>query len=404
MFDSQTFFKDRLSSHLKETSRYLKYIFNGHLVVAMLFFVSALTYYYQQWLVEIPEDFPTAAIIGVLFGIVASYSPVRTLLKQPDLVFLLPAEHKMGRYFLYALFYSFIIQLYLILLTSAALGPLFFASYPNQSSKHYLLAMVLLVVIKIWNLVANWWMLKIRDVKTRGIDLTLRVILNIVIFYFFIKGELLLAAILTLVLFLFIAYDYFLSKQQAGIVWDLLVEKDRARMYTFYRIANMFTDVPHLKTQTKKRHWLVHLSIGNVPFKREKSFDYLYRITSIRGGDYLGMYVRLAVIGGLCIIYIPNFWMKIILSILFLYLSGFQLMTLWQHHRTVAWLDLYPLKLAWRKQAIIKWLMQLLIIQTVFFGLLFALIGNLGGLFVVLIGGCLFSYLFVYGYVMKRLT
>src|SRR5699024_353889 len=142
MFDSHAFFKKRFSAHLKETSRYLKYIFNGHIAVAMMFFVAAAAYYYQQWLAELPENFPTAWIIGIAFGLLVSYSPVRTLLKEPDLVFLLAAEHKMGAYFRDALIYSFVVQLYMLLLIAAAFGPLYLASFPERSGRTYLMMIV----------------------------------------------------------------------------------------------------------------------------------------------------------------------------------------------------------------------------------------------------------------------
>ncbi|MDC3417266.1 ABC transporter permease [Aquibacillus salsiterrae] len=404
MFNSKQFFIQRFSSHMLEVSRYLKYIFNGHLVFAMLFLVSALAYYYQAWLVQIPDRFPTAAIIAILFGLVTSYSPVRTLLKEADLVFLLPAEHKMDGYFWLSLLYSFLIQLYLVLLIAAALGPLYFATYPNKPTTQYLVAIVVLLVLKVWSLLANWWMLKIRDRRTRVLDTLIRLVLTIVIFYFFVKGEMVLSGIVTILLFGLFIYNYFLSRQYPGIAWDLLVEKDRERMHTFYRIANMFTDVPQLKTAIKKRHSLVAAVTSRINFSQEQSYHYLYRITFIRSGDYLGMYLRLIIIGGLCIYFIPNLWMKIVFSLLFLYLSGFQMMTLWQHHRTIAWLDLYPLKKEWRQAALVKWLMQLMIVQTIIFGLLFVFIGNLLGLAVVWIGGFLFSYVFIHGFVKKRLV
>ncbi|MDL4842763.1 ABC transporter permease [Aquibacillus rhizosphaerae] len=404
MFDANRFFKDRFSAHLKETSRYLKYIFNGHIAVAMLFLVSALSFYYQQWLETIPDTFPTALIIGLGFGFMASYSPVRTLLREPDLVFLLPAEFKMGTYFRNALIYSFVIQLYLILLVAAALGPLYLASYPNEPGSKYLLIVVVLFILKVWNLLANWWMLKIRDWKTRWTDQVIRFLLNAVIFFFFIQGQLLLAAVTTLILFVLFVYNYYLSKQHSGLVWDVLVDKDRMRMRTFYRIANMFTDVPHLKMQIKKRHWLVSIIARNVRFKQEASYVYLYRITMIRSGDYLGMYIRLMVIGGLAVYYVPNIWMKLIFTFLFLYLSSFQMMTIWQHHRTVTWLDLYPIPKESRQDAVLGLLKQLMIIQTIVFALLFLYIGNLTGVVVVSLGGLMFSYLFVHGYVKQRLT
>ncbi|MFB4167092.1 ABC transporter permease [Virgibacillus sp. JSM 102003] len=402
MFDSHDFFKKRFAAHLKETSRYLRYIFNGHIAFAMLFFVSALAYYYQQWLTELPKNFPTAIIIGVVFGLLVSYSPVRTLLKEPDLVFLITAENKMGPYFRNGIVYSFVIQLYLILLAGAIFGPLYFATYPDRAGNVYFLTLLVVLVFKGWNLMANWWMLKVREPGSRYVDLAVRSLLNVAVFYFIIQGEMLLAGISTLLFMLVFLYDLNVSRKQAGIVWDLLVEKDRNRMHSFYRLANMFTDVPHLRNQVKNRHWLVSL-INKVPFANKNTFDYLYRITFIRSGDYLGMYIRLIVIGGLFIYYVPNIWMKLIFALLFLYMSSFQMMTLYQHHRTIMWLDLYPVDLEVRQRSLVKLLFQLTIIQTIIFALLFLGMGEVVGVLAVLVVGTIFNYLFINGYVKKKM-
>ncbi|MFD1037669.1 ABC transporter permease [Virgibacillus byunsanensis] len=403
MFDSHDFFKKRFSAHLKETSRYLRYIFNGHIAVAMLFFISAMAYYYQQWLADLPESFPTALIMGLALGLLVSYSPVRTLLKEPDLVFLIAAENKMNAYFRNALVYSFVLQLYLILLVVAAFGPLYFATYPDREGSVYLLTLAIVLIFKIWNLIANWWMLKIREPGVRWLDQIVRMLINIAIFFFMVNGEMLLAGITTILFVLVFLYDYSVSRKQAGIIWDLLIEKDQNRMQVFYRIANMFADVPHLKNRIKKRQWLVSI-VSRMPLVKERTFDYLYRITFVRTGDYLGMYIRLIVVGGLFIYYIPNSWMKIAFAILFLYLSSFQMMTLYHHHRTIMWLDLYPVDITLRQRAVIKWLFQLTLIQTILFGILFLAMNEVMGVLVVVVGGMVFNYLFIHGYVKRKLV
>ncbi|MEC5423689.1 ABC transporter permease [Virgibacillus sp. C22-A2] len=402
MFNSHEFFKKRFSAHLKETSRYMRYIFNGHIMVALLFFISALAYYYQQWLEQLPPDFPTSLILGVILGLLVSYSPVRTLLKEPDLVFLIAAENKMYAYFRDALLYSFVIQLYIILLVAAAFGPLYFASFPDRAGNIYLLTIAVVLILKVGNLVANWWMLKVREPGIRRIDLLVRTLLNMAIFYFIVNGDMLLAGVTTTLFTLIFLYDLYVSRKQPGIVWDLLVEKDQVRMQSFYRIANMFADVPHLKNRIKKRQWLVSI-VSRVPFTNDMTFDYLYRITFVRSGDYLGMYFRLILIGGIAVYYIPNIWMKVIFSLLFLYLSCFQMMTLYHHHRTIMWMDLYPVDLNLRKKALVKLLYQLTAIQAVLFSLLFVGMQEYGGSVIVLGGGIAFSFLFINGYVKRKL-
>ncbi|WP_068675739.1 ABC transporter permease [Oceanobacillus sp. Castelsardo] len=403
MFDSHLFYKRRLSAHMKELGRYLRYILNGHMAVVLFFLISTLAVYYQQALILLPPNFPTAVIIGILFGLVASYSPVRTLLKEPDLVFIITAEDKMNAYFRNTLIYSFVIQLYLILLLAAALGPLYFASYPERSGTTYLLSLLVLLIIKIGNLFANWWMLKVRDKNTRLLDVFARTILNIVIFYFLVHGDVMFAGITTIIFVIIFLYDYYYSKKQIGINWDLLIEKDQHRLQAFYRFANMFADVPHLKVRVKKRQWLVRLITKSVSFQNKNSYDYLYRITFVRSGEYLGMYFRLIVIGGLFIFFIPIMWLKVILSILFLYLSTFQMMTLYHHHRVNIWLDLYPVELGERKRAVMKILYQLSIVQTILFALVVVLSQDYLGFFITLIGGLLFSFAFINGYVRAKL-
>lgn len=403
MFDSHEFYKQRFAAHLKETGRYLKYMFNGHIMIALLFFISAIAVYYQQWLMSLPENFPTALVMGVVLGLLVSYSPVRTLLKEPDLVFLIAAEHKMKAYFRNSLIYSFVIQLYLILLAIAAFGPLYFATYPERSGKVYLLTLVVVLIFKGWNLITNWWMLKAREPSVRRIDLLIRVILNIAVFYFIIAGDILLCLIATILFILVFLYDYNLSRKHPGIVWDLLVEKDQHRMQAFYRLANMFAEVPHLKNRVKKRRWIVSF-VSKVPFSKKYTFDYLYRITFVRSGDYLGMYVRLVIIGGLFIYFIPNMTMKILFAILFLYLSSFQMMTLYQHHRTVMWLDLYPVDFRWRKDALVKIIYQLTLLQAILFALLFLIMQLYAGFLIALVAGIAFTFVFINGYIKRKLV
>lgn len=403
MFNSHHFFKERFSAHLKETSRYLRYIFNGHIAIAMLFFISALAVYYQKWLQEIPDDFPAAWVISIVFGLIASYSPVRTLLKEPDLVFLIPAEQKMKAYFRNAIAYSFTIQLYLVFLAAAALGPLYTTVFANRAGVVYLITIALLLVFKFANLIANWWMLKVRERDSRLIDTVVRTVLNIAVFYFFISGSMLLTGITTLLFAIVFLYDYQIASKRSGLLWDLLVEKDQSRMQAFYRLANMFADVPHLKSRVKKRHWLVRI-VSQVPFTRTATYDYLYRITLIRSGDYLGIYMRLVVIGGVLIYVIPPLWLKIIFALLFLYLSSFQMMTLYQHHRTILWLDLYPVSLQIRQQSLLKLLLQLSIVQVILFTAVFIVMGIYIGAMITFAGGIIFSWLFVDGYVKRKLT
>ena len=403
MFNAGELFKQRFSAYLKETSRYLRYIFNGHIAVVIFFLISAIAVYYQQWLEELPPDFPTVWIIGILFGLLASYTPVRTLLQEPDLVFLLPAEHKMHPYFRKTLFFSFGQQMLPTLFIVAALSPLYLQSFSDRGGKMYLLSFLVLLIFKGWNLIATWWMLKVRYQSIRRLDQMVRMLLNCTIFYFIISGELMYAGLTTILFVLLFFYDWHYSRKRAGIAWDILVEADLSRMQTFYRIANLFTDVPHMNNRVKKRNWLIFL-INHVPFAQKHTYDYLYRIAFIRSGDYLGMYMRLLVIGGLLLYFIPSDWMKLIFGMLFLYLSSFQMITLYQHFRTHMWLDLYPVEIVVRRRSVMNLLITLAAIQVVLFTVLLLIKGLFIWSLGMLVGGLLFMVAFFLGYVKRKLN
>lgn len=403
MFDSHDLFKKRFSSYIKETSRYLKYIFNGHIAVAMLFLISAVAVYYQQWLTQLPQNFPSSWVIGIVFGILVSYNPVRTLLQEPDLVFLIPAEHKMNQYFRNTLIFSYFYSLFLTLFAVAAVSPLYFHSFPNRSGSSYFFILIVILIFKVWNLIANWWMLKVRDIRVRRFDLFIRMILCIIVFFFIISGEIVLGTITTFLFIGIFLFDYSLTRKHPALSWDILVEKDQSQMQTFYRIANLFTDVPHVKAPIKKRQWLVSF-VNKLPFQQKNTYDYLFRITFLRSGDYLGLYVRLIIIGSLFIYFTPNLWMKLLFAFLFIYLSAFQLMTLYYHYRTNIWLDIYPVDVKIRKQAVIKWLFQLTLIQTIIFSLVLLSVQAYVGFIIILLGGTIFNLLFTNGYIRRKLV
>ncbi|PBB04610.1 MULTISPECIES: ABC transporter permease [Salimicrobium] len=404
MIDARRFWKERMREHTKELSRYTRYIFNGHIAVVMFFLLSAGAYFYQQWLQTVPEDFPAGLIVALVFASITTYSPIRTMIKEPDLVFLLPAEFELKDYFRFSLYYSYVVQLYVIFLAGAALGPLYFTVYPELGTDHYLAIILLMLVVKAGVMQSNWWMLQERQPSVRiGYQAAVWTV-SAVVFYsaavdallFVIPGLVLLAGL--------IVYAFRMSKQKAGLAWDLLLEKDQGRMRVFYRLANMFTDVPHLKSRVKRRRLIVKLLTARIPFSGNTTYTYLYRITFARSGDYSGMYIRLVAIGALAVWFIPNMWVSVIFGLLFLYLSGFQMMTLWQHHRTIAWLDIYPVSFEQRKEELIRFLRQLLFFQTLIFVVVFAVQMMWAGTLLMAFGGLLFSRLFTETFVRKRLN
>ena len=104
------------------------------------------------------------------------------------------------------------------------------------------------------------------------------------------------------------------------------------------------------------------------------------------------MYIRLLFAGGLVMYAFPSDWVKIATALLFIYMTGVQLKTLWHHLDTTIWPDLYPTSLKEKERSFQQIVKILLVTQTVMFFFVYWLVGSLYILAVViLLGGIALS-------------
>ncbi|MBJ8152308.1 MULTISPECIES: ABC transporter permease EcsB [Bacillus cereus group] len=398
--NSTALWKERFRHFLKEVRTYSKYVFNDHLKFIFVFIIGAGAYYYQQWLQTLTTSFPTALVMAVLIGLVLTAGSIQTLLKEADLVYLLPVEEKLKPYFTKAFLFTFMIQLYIIAIVAAALAPLYFQQM-KQTGAGYIWIVLAFVIVKAWNLFVAWEKSFLTDQNIQRADWFVRFILNGLFVYFLVERTSVLfigGIVLLMVLYLAIMHQMVKGKP---LNWEYLISEEGKKMMLLYRIANMFVDVPALKERVARRKWLDFiLSI----IGEKRTYLYLYTRTFLRSGNYFGLYVRLLALGGVILYFIPFLYGRFIVSFIFLYLIGYQLLTLWKHHRMKIWLDLYPVKVDEKKKDFLTLLNAILIIGSVIFTVIFALATKdfmMTG--ILLIVSILFSIGFVYQYGAKRI-
>jgi ABC-2 type transport system permease protein len=399
MFDDKKLWKERAGRRVQDLGRYLRYIFNGHLVIVMLFLIGSAAFYYQAWIKTLSHGFPAEIIIAVIIGLLLTYSPVYNLLLEADQVFLIPLENRLQGYFLRCGVISAIFQGYLLLIVLAVLMPLY-AHVSDSGYRAFLPFFIALLLIKVWNLASSWRIQYFYSVNMT--DLAIRFLFNSIFVYVLFKHVNLF--LLLIIVAVMAGYFYYLytKTRNHGLKWDLLIEQEEKRMTSFYRLANLFTDVPKLKDTVKRRIWL-DIFVNQIPFSQDKTYLYLFSRTFFRSGDYLGLFLRLTVIGIFALYFISFGIGQIILAVLFLYLTGFQLLPLWKHHQNKLWMDLYPVPLKFKTAAFRRLLMIILAIQSIVFALFIFLKGDIRfGLF-ELLAGIGFSYLYVYFYSKTRL-
>jgi ABC-2 type transport system permease protein len=394
--------KHRFAEHIKELSRYLRYMFNDHLMIVMLIAFSAGALYYKQWLSELSATFPYEWVMAVFLGVVLTTSSVRTFLKEPDIVFFLPIEHKMSSYFRSGFIYSFVIHSLMVVAVFFILVPMYI-QFTNNTFSQVILILFILIILKGWNLLLSQRMFYFIESETRIFDKTLRFIFNLIFLaLLFETGSFIYLLILLIVALLWLGAFVLITRGKT-IKWEALIKEEVKQSSRFYRIANLFIDVPHLRNEVKPRRWLDWVS-GSIPFQKEKLFDFLYLKTFIRSGEYLGLYVRLVVIAGFLVIGVKFPYAGLIIVPFFIYLSGLQLLALYKEHDHKIWLDLYPVSNSERLQAFFNLLFKLMVGKGILLSILL-LWGE--GIVTGLLSGIVsvsFSFLFVHYYLKKKLT
>lgn len=352
----------RLSDYLKEITKYLRYIFNDHLVLVMVFMLGAIGLYYSQWIKTLGPSFPVNPIMIVILVLVLSLTQVNTLLKAADMVYLTVMETRMKVYFKKAIVTSFFTQLPLVWVAFIVLLPMYTKVMP-LTGWQVLVILVYLTLIKGWNILM-WWFIHKQPHRLKG---------NIVIW--FVNAVTVALVVLfpvwwMFVLLVLVAVAVLLGTIKAGshcyIKWDVLISKEEARLNRFYRFANMFTDVPHLKNTTKKRQWLNWCYKG-IPFAQKKAYTYLWRRAFIRTDEFSGLFVRLTLIGLLITIFMSNTIMAVLVLLLFSYLTAFQMLPMIRLYELHPMRLLYPVPLMNYQRSFVQLLRSLMAIQTVLF-------------------------------------
>ncbi|MBC1458916.1 ABC transporter permease [Listeria newyorkensis] len=397
-FDAVGLFKKRFGSYMEEVSRYMRYMLNDHLLFVLIIGVGAFVYSYSGWVKTLTPVFPAIPLMVILLTAAIAVTTINTLLKRPDAVYLIVQEKAMDQYFKKANIASFWMQIYIFILVLAACMPMYVAVTGFSFSRFFPLLLVMLL-IKLWNVYFQWETMKLENTDTTW--LFTRVIVSAALLYLVLAFNLIWSIPVALAVLL--ASYVWMKRKTVGLTikWEYLIDKEEARMNRFYRLANLFTDVPHLKGTVRRRAYLDFL-YRPIPYAKEKSFAYLWSRTFVRTNEFMGLYVRLTVIAFLLLVFVQGFYLNIIFSLLFIYLTGFQFIPMLRHFDGQVMLKLYPIDDHFRRRSFIHFLRILLVAQALLFGIVgIAQNGSIGG--VIILGiNLAFVAVFTFVYVPYR--
>lgn len=280
----------RFLHYINELQKYMKYVFTGHLAIVFVFVLGAGGYQYSEWLKTAPDNFPATWLVAVVIGIILAFSLPTTLIREPDQVYLLPLESKLMSYMRKALSWTFWSQLFIVVLPFVIAIPLL----RQVSDVPPLLLGVLFIAI----LLLKWWNVQVefafrwanRGQGVWGDRIVRALISSAVLAAVFHTNPIYIVLLLIPVIFYFMAWNRQLNGQP--FPYEHFVKMEQNRMLRFYRFANYFTDVPHIRGSIHRRSWMDWL-YRMIPFQQENGQNYLVFRTFVRTDDTFYLWLRL---------------------------------------------------------------------------------------------------------------
>ncbi|MCS8582717.1 ABC transporter permease [Latilactobacillus curvatus] len=398
----QALWQKRVQKHIQEQVKYLRLVFNDHFVIAIIFLLGALGYTYANAVKGLdPRAWWLKPVLSLVLLAAVSFGRLATLLKEADSVFLLPKESGLVTYLKSARLYSSWLPLIAMAFVTLLVAPLLLIT-KTVPAWHIAVALITLVIIKDrrFSIQLRQWYQADETQATKGLSL----ILDLAIIASQLYQWLNLVGVLVA-----LGLAYYQRQQLARVQktqlfdWLAAVGAEDSRMGRIYRLYNLFTDVPGLSSQVKRRRYLDGL-LKPITAKPANTYLYLYARGFLRGTEFSGLYIRLVVLGGIILCFSHIWWLSLALGLLLIYLVGFQLLPFYNQYDQIIFTHLYPVSTTKRIQAFSQLMRTLLLLQALLFSVI--LLVTLGmtiqvglsvlALFVLVIG-------FVQFYLPKRL-
>ena len=352
----------RFSHYVKELQKYMQYIFTGHIAVVLVFVLGALGFQYSEWLKVVQADFPAEWLVALIVGVVIAFSLPTTLLREPDQVYLLPLESKVREYFQKALTWTFFSQVLLPTLLYIISIPLLRA-VTELSIQQIWIGAAFVVVLKAFNILIEFAYRYANRGQIVFLDRLVRMCLNILVLQGYLTGGITDGL---LYLIFIIAYFFLLRRKTYidPVPYEHFISIEQNRMMRFYRFANLFTDVPHLRGAVKRRQWLDFV-MKWIPYKKGHAQRYLITRTFIRTDDLFYLWVRLAAINAIFAAFISLQLITWIISAALVFAMVIQIKQALTSKGEFRMDMLFPGEVNEREQAVNTLLMKLVIIHAV---------------------------------------
>lgn len=315
---------ERLRRHQLNQFKYLRLIFNDNFVLAFIVLIGALGFWYSNLLGTISGPIILGKpIVIVLLFLAVQVGGIATLLEDPDSTFLLVKEKEFYKYFKAAKNYSVFVPIVTLVLVNFLLSA--FASRAGEMKVLDIVVVAIgLIIYKLGflnvNLMELYGQAKFGNTSMRLVSNLLLLVSLIISTYFFSW----LMIIVGVVFYLYLNARTKTLETSGQLQWKYAIETENQRMFRIKRFYNLFTDVPGVNSKIKRRKWLDGLYKSIKPIS-SNTYLYLFARGFVRNNEYIGLFLRLTIIQAIMLALIDNFYISLVVEMLFIYLVGFQL-------------------------------------------------------------------------------
>ncbi|MDU0074641.1 MULTISPECIES: ABC transporter permease [Bacillus] len=324
-------FIGRLKAQWETERVYLLRVFsNSGIFIAF----GLLMYVYVKlfkWFDQLVMDrFEFILFFSIIMAVFLTRNSLTTLLRETDIYFMLPAESELTPYFKYAFYFSLFIQALKVIVLMLILYPLFQSKTDNHIL--FLTTCIVLLCLKYLNMNAVFY-------ANKEIYLPIQFTVNWILLNLFFYHLLLFLLIVGIISYVVITRQtYILSSD----MWLMQINKEQKRKSFYYTFLNLFIDIPSVQHRVRERKYLFFL-IKRSSFIFRNPFLYLLIRSSLRYGEFFGVYIRLSFVMLIALLISTYPILTVCITMLGLFLTTLQVLHNFKPHIYPLMLRTYPI-------------------------------------------------------------
>lgn len=197
----------------------------------------------------------------------------------------------------------------------------------------------------------------------------------------------------------------FLNTVHVNFDWRQAVQVESRRQELIYAFYSLFTDVKERTAKIKRRKYLdFTLDLFVKDSKKQSPQFFLLKRTLIRNPEYLNLLVRMTAFALILMVILDNSWFTLIMGIFIVFLTGYQLLPLYNQYDRHLMYFVMPFDSTNKFQSFKQLLTQALLLESLILSIgMLIKYGVAVNVWIAIVSVNIFVIIFTYGYLSLKL-